>query len=85
MGRNLGREDHRHAIMDVGHQFVGMARDAREGVEPLARGRPFPILPQSAKTKRSAILHGDSVGPLAFWPLMTHGFSAASRSRYSGA
>ena len=57
-----------------------MARDDREGVEPLARGRPFPILPQSAKTKRSAILHGDSVGLLAFWPLLTYGFSAVSRS-----
>jgi hypothetical protein len=64
-----GREDERHTIVDTGHQFVGVSRNYREGAGPLACGRVFPVLPQSAKAKRAAILHGDSIGLLGFLSL----------------
>jgi hypothetical protein len=37
------REYKRHAVMDIGHQFVGVGRDDRKGAYPLARARVFPI------------------------------------------
>jgi hypothetical protein len=48
--------------MDFGHQLVGFRCDDCEGANPLARGEVFPVLPDTADTKRVAILHGDGVG-----------------------
>src|SRR4029077_6307958 len=34
----------------------------REGANPLAGGRVFPVLPQPANTERATVLHGDGIG-----------------------
>ena len=59
------RKDQRHAIVDFGHQFVGIRRDHRECANPLARSRFFPIFPQPAKAKRTAVLHAPRLRSLA--------------------
>jgi hypothetical protein len=64
-----GCEDERHAVMDFGHQFVGICRDHRESANPFAGGRFFPVLPKSANAERPAIFHGDGIGLLGFLPL----------------
>jgi len=56
--------------VDVGHQFVGVRRDYRKSAYPFTRCRVFPVLPQTAKAERAAILHGDGIGCLAFCPLI---------------
>ncbi len=64
-----GRENERHAVVDFGHQLVGMRRDDGEREDPFARGRVLPVLPQTAKAKGRAVLHGDGIRLLGLLPL----------------
>jgi hypothetical protein len=58
------RENDRHAVMNVGHELVGVGGDDCERPNPFARRRLFPVLPNPGKPERRAVLHGDRVGLL---------------------
>ena len=61
----VGRvEDHRHAVVQLGHERVGRAGDDRAGLDHLARGPVLPALPQARKADGLAIPAPDQVGLL---------------------
>src|SRR5262249_35740200 len=57
-------QNHRHAVMNVDHQLVGIGGDNCKGPNPFALSRFLPVLPAVGNDTRSAILHSDSVGLL---------------------
>src|SRR5262249_39516976 len=58
----ISRENDRHAVMDIGHQLIGISRNDCKSANQFARNRLFPVLPNPRKSERCAVLHGDRVG-----------------------
>ena len=72
----ISRENERHPVMNLVYELVGIGGDDRKSPNPFARSRLFPILPNSRKTERCAVLHRNSVGllrPLTLDRLLTQG------------
>jgi len=69
LGASRRRENKRHSIVDLGHQFVEHRCDNRESTNPFAGGRVFPVFLQPAEAKRTAVLHGNRVELLSFLAL----------------
>src|SRR5262249_1431497 len=65
----IGRcKDDRHAVMDVGHQLVGIGGDDSERPNPFARSGLFPVLPNAGDPEWRAVFHCDGVGLLRLLP-----------------
>jgi hypothetical protein len=60
----FARENDRHAVVNFGHERVGIGGDDRKGADPFARRRLLPVLPNPRNAERRAVLHGDRVGLL---------------------
>jgi len=50
----LLRKNYRHTRMDLGDEFIGLARDKRASSQLLVSGWVFPSFPQAGERKNSA-------------------------------
>src|SRR5262249_12840071 len=62
-------QNHRHAVMNVDYQLVGIGGDNCKGPNPFARSRLLPVLPNASDAERRAILHRYRVGLLCLLTL----------------
>ena len=64
----LGRDDHRHPIMDHPYKVIGVRCDDRKRPDPFIGARPLPVLPDASQGKWLSARHANRIGLLRFQP-----------------